>query len=88
MTLERLKRLYDIKKAVEFGCATDEEISEAEETEAFIRSVADPDLRLILLLRFVDRLDWCEIAACLDKKGIDSVKKRCYRFLEKTKQLS
>lgn len=86
MTLERLRRLHSIKKAIEFGCATDEERSEAEETEAFIRSVDDPDLRLILLLRFVDRLDWCEIEACLDKKGIDSVKKRCYRFLEKTEQ--
>lgn len=64
---------------------------EAEERnlEAFIDSVDDPQIRLILSYRFVDLLSWLQVARKIGGQNTeDSVKKSCYRFLKKSEKLS
>lgn len=60
---------------------------EAEEIEQFICSVDDYQIRLILQLRYVDAKEWNEVADYIGGSNTEnSVKKMCYRFLEKTEK--
>lgn len=60
---------------------------EAEEIERFICSVDDYQIRLILQLRYVDGKEWNEVAKYIGGGNTEnSVKKMCYRFLEKTER--
>lgn len=55
--------------------------------ERYIRSVQDYQIRLILTYRFVDMMTWNQVAIKIGGKNTeDSVKKRCYRYLEKYKK--
>lgn len=48
----------------------------------FIRSVGDPQLRLIFRLRFIRGLTWGEVAAIIGgRNSEDAVKSSVYRFL-------
>ena len=49
----------------------------------YIDVVDDPQMRMILSLRFVNGLTWRQVAESIGGNTEDSVKKACYRFLEK-----
>ena len=52
--------------------------------EKFIEECDNPQIRIILMYRFVDFLKWEAVAAKLGGGNTeDSVKKACYRFLKK-----
>ena len=52
--------------------------------ESYIYSVEDYQVRAILILRFIERMKWSEIADVISGGNTeDSVKKACYRYLEK-----
>lgn len=56
--------------------------------EEYINSVEDYHVRSILLHRFVDGLEWNEVAARVGGCNTeDSVRKACNRFLEKSKKV-
>ena len=55
-----------------------------EEIIDFIRSIEDPQIRLIVKLRCYDRLSWNAVADRVGGMNTEyTVKKRFYRFLEK-----
>lgn len=61
-----------------------EYIRERDALEAYINSVKDCRMRLILTYRFVDLMSWTAIAMRIGGGNTDeSIKKACYRFLEK-----
>lgn len=52
--------------------------------DKFIDECDNPQIRIILMHRFVDFLQWKDVAAKLGGNNTeDSVKKTCYRFLKK-----
>lgn len=52
--------------------------------DKFIEECDNPQIRIILMYRFVDFLKWGAVAAKLGGNNTeDSVKKACYRFLKK-----
>lgn len=52
--------------------------------DKFIEECDNPQIRIILMYRFVDFLKWEAVAAKLGGNNTeDSVKKACYRFLKK-----
>lgn len=52
--------------------------------EQYIASIDDSQTRLIMSLRFVDRLTWSEVAYMLgDEYTADAVKKVCYRYIKR-----
>lgn len=52
----------------------------------YIASVGDSLTRQILALRYIDGLSWLQVANRIGGGNTaDSVKKQCYRFLEKEK---
>lgn len=71
--IKRKKRLEEIKQ------------NEAKKkVERFIDECGNPQIRIILMYRFVDFLKWEAVAAKLGGGNTeDSVKKACYRFLKK-----
>ena len=61
--------------------------AEQKALEEFINSVEDYHIRSILFHRFVDGLEWNEVATRVGGGNTeDGVRKACYRFLEKSKQ--
>ena len=58
--------------------------TEKRRIENYINSIDDLHMRYILSLRFIDQMSWRKIARKLGGGNTeDSVKKCCYRFLEK-----
>lgn len=71
--LKRKKRIEEAKQQVA-GIKLDK----------FIEECDNPQIRIILMYRFVDFLKWEAVAAKLGGNNTeDSVKKACYRFLKK-----
>lgn len=61
--------------------------AEQKALEDFINSVEDYHIRSILLHRFVDGLEWNEVAASMGGNNTeDSVRKSCDRFLRKSEE--
>lgn len=61
--------------------------AEQKALEEYIHSVEDYHIRSILLHRFVDDLEWNEVAALVGGGNTeDSVRKACDRFLRKTEK--
>ncbi len=62
-------------------------LREQRRLEEFIKSVSDYQMRLILLLRFVDLLSWEDIAKRIGGNNTaDGLRKACNRFLQKTEK--
>lgn len=60
---------------------------EAAETESFISNVEDYQIRLILELRYIDGFEWNKIADYIGGNNTEySVKKMCYRYLERSEK--
>lgn len=61
--------------------------AEAERAEsavdAYIATIGDEHIRIIFRLRFIRCLTWNEVAGTIGGNTEDSVKKACYRYLEK-----
>lgn len=71
--IKRKKRIEEERKAIA-----------EEKLERFIDQCDNPQIRIILMYRFVDFLKWDAVAAKLGGNNTeDSVKKACYRFLKK-----
>lgn len=74
-------RLTDLKNKLE------QYRKEKAEVESFMESVSNYQIRLILQRRFVDGMDWKDIANSLGGKSTeDSVKKKCYRYLDSSEK--
>lgn len=60
-------------------------IHERNELEKYINGIEDGYMRKVFFFRFVDGLNWAQIAARLERAGAteDSVKKRFYRYTRK-----
>ena len=56
-------------------------ILERDRLEQYVGEIADPFMRQIMRLRFVNGLSWDQVAACLGNTKGESVKKRCYRYV-------
>lgn len=62
-----------------------EYLRERSKIENYIMSVQDYQIRLIMLLRFVDLLTWAQVAQRIGGNNTeDSVRKACNRFLKRT----
>ncbi len=62
-----------------------EYLRERRRIEKYISSVEDYQIRLIMLLRFVDLLTWTQVAQRIGGNNTeDSVRKACNRFLKKS----
>ena len=62
-------------------------ISERKNIDAYISSVDDYQMRLILSYRFIDLMTWNQIALSIGGGNTDdSVKKACYRFLNRSEK--
>lgn len=60
-------------------------IGEQRRLEKFIGDVGDSEMRQILSFRFINGLPWAQVAANISPYATeDSVRKACYRFLEKS----
>lgn len=63
-----------------------ESIHERNRLERYIAGIDNAGTRLIFKLRFVEGLDWEQVAAVVSDGGPDrtvyAVKKRCYRYLD------
>lgn len=65
-------------------CEREQYLKEQAAIEDYIETVADYQVRLILLYRFVDLMSWNQVARRIGGNNTaDSVRKICYRFLEK-----
>ena len=55
--------------------------------EAYLRGIEDTQIRLIFILRFVDLKTWAEVAEAIGGNNTEeSVKKVCYRYLNRVYQ--
>lgn len=76
---ESITRLVDLKDRLA------KYKKEKAEVESFIESVDNYQIRLILILRFVDAMEWKNVARAVGGNNTeDSVKKMCYRYLNKS----
>lgn len=58
---------------------------EEQEIEAYINTVQDYQIRLIMLYRFVDLLTWRQVAQKIGGNNTeDGVRKACYRYIKNT----
>ena len=79
-------RKVDIQRELERLEAEEQRIKT--ELEHIIGEIGDYQIRIILLRRFVDLMDWEAVADDLGGKNTgDSVKKMCYRFIKKSKSV-
>lgn len=64
-------------------------IEQSIKINAFILEVEDAQLRLIMYLRFIQRMSWVAIAHRIGGGNTeDSVRKRCNRYVRKSEKLS
>lgn len=55
--------------------------------QGFIRVLPNIRIRLIMTLRFIDRLPWTEVAEKIGgRETEDTVKKACYRYLDSKRE--
>lgn len=50
--------------------------------EQYINRIPDTVTRQVFTYRFVNGLPWEQVADCIGAKDCESVKKRCYRYIE------
>lgn len=61
-------------------------VHEEQELEQYIRMIPDQQTRLIIECRFIDCMSWAEVADAVGGGNTeDSVKKRCYRYIDSTR---
>lgn len=70
--LEELLRLHRRQRLIEH-----------QRLERYVESVDDPVVRQIILMRFAELKSWPEVAGQMNY-SVEAVKKRLYRYLEKT----
>jgi hypothetical protein len=59
-------------------------IHERSRLERYISSIDDSEVRLVFTLRFINGLNWEQVAACIGEGNTaDRVKKVCYRYLDR-----
>lgn len=86
-----LQTLISQKKELRIECATIIQgklltcLAERNRLERYIASIPDSLNRQIFTFRFINGLTWEQVAASIGGRNTaDSVKKRCYRYLDET----
>lgn len=81
--VERLAtEIVDLQKLIRTRVAR--RISERHRLETYINAIEDEEIAYIFELRFVDCMSWAKVADALGGGNTsDSVKKMCYRYLDK-----
>lgn len=59
-------------------------IHERQRLERYIRDIPDSLVRMVFTFRFVGGLTWGQVAESIGGNTSDSVKKICYRYLDRT----
>lgn len=79
-------RKVDLEREIERLEAESERIKR--ELEHSIEQIGDYQIQLILTHRFVDLMDWGDVAVAIGGRNTEaSVKQACYRFIKKTKNI-
>lgn len=87
MTTLELKQLFPLSRLIECGNATIEQIEKEKQLRDFISSTTDPQIKLILQLRYIDQLSWRDVAFVIGGRNTSgSVKQIAHRYLAKTER--